>query len=78
MSEVLVTARMMRKAVRGKIRAGARPKMICLIINQYAPSGLSVRRWEEGIPRLPVELVPYGRRSDFLDELAELPLAAVR
>jgi hypothetical protein len=69
--EYLTTAKDLRIAIRAKIRDGASARSIWLLISSYVPTGL-IDRLEDGKPRLPVELVPYGQRTAFLEALANL------
>jgi hypothetical protein len=58
--------------VRAKISEGASVRAISSLINSHVPTGLA-ERLEDGRPRLPVELIPYGQRIEFLRALEELP-----
>lgn len=77
MTEHPAAADALRNAVREKIREGASARSVWSLINSYVPSG-RITRLEAGRPRLPVELVPYGQRDEFLEALARLSAAAGR
>jgi hypothetical protein len=69
--EHITTALALRSAVRAKIREGASIRPIWSLISSYVPTGV-IERIENGKPRFPLELIPYGRRAEFLRALEEL------
>ena len=76
MSEVLelvLTAEMLRTAIRAQLRVGTSRQTISLLIRSYAPPGVRTERMDEGVYRVPVELIPVERRTAFLDALSGLP-----
>jgi hypothetical protein len=72
--DLIVTANMLRTAIRAKLGSGAAHRAIWRLIADYARGGARMRRREEGgVNRLPVEVIPHERRGAFLDALNELP-----
>lgn len=72
--DLVVTANMLRTAIRAKLGAGARHRAIWGLIVCFARGDAPTRRREEGgVHRLPVEVIPHERRAAFLDALNELP-----
>jgi hypothetical protein len=67
-----ITANMLRTALRAKLGSGAARRAISELIGRYARDGVTQRR-QDGVYRLPVEVIPYERRASFLDALNELP-----
>ena len=71
--DLVVTANMLRTAIRAKLGSGATQRAIWGLIVHYARGGAHMGRREEGgVPRLPVEVIPHERRGAFLDALNEL------
>jgi hypothetical protein len=71
--DLVVTANMLRTAIRAKLGLGATRRAIWGLIAHYARDGAHMRRREEGgVPRLPVEVIPHERRGAFLDALNDL------
>jgi hypothetical protein len=68
----VVTIAELRAAVSAKIRRGITRRTISLVIIAYVPPGRTSGRQEEGVRRLPLELIPIERRNEFLLELAHL------
>jgi len=80
-TERLITSAILRKALREKLRTGAKQETISLLVSRYALSGSRPGRWHGAAPRVPVELVPHRRRAEFLAAVSEIPnrrLAAKR
>ena len=72
--DLVITADMLRTTIRAKLRAGATESALWTLIARYAREGARRRQREEnGVPRLPVEVIPQERRATFLDALNELP-----
>jgi hypothetical protein len=69
---IVLSATMLRTAIRAKLRAGTDRQTISRLIGKYVPNGVSTMRLTDGIYRLPVELIPVDRRTAFLDALNEL------
>jgi hypothetical protein len=76
MTEVLesvITATMLRTAIRAKIDAGVSRRAISLLVNANAPPGAGRGREDDsGVRRLPVEVIEHERRAAFLVELDQL------
>jgi hypothetical protein len=73
--ERVITAAMLRAAIRTKIRSGASRRSISLLIARYAPADAHSEREDSGgVQRLAVEVIPHGLRTGFLDALDQLPL----
>jgi hypothetical protein len=71
--DLVVTANMLRTAIRAKLSSGTTQRAISGLIADYARDDTHVRRREEGgVQRLPVEVIPHERRAAFLDALNEL------
>jgi hypothetical protein len=71
--DLVVTANMLRTAIRAKLGSGATQREIWGLIARYARDGAHTRKREEGgVHRLPVEVIPHERRGSFLDALNEL------
>lgn len=71
--DLVVTANMLRTAIRTKLNAGAKQRAIWGLIVCFARDDARMRRIEEGgVHRLPVEIIPHERRAAFLDALNEL------
>ena len=63
----------LRAAVWAKIRRGITRRTISLLIRAYVPSPEpGWGRNEDGVQRLPLELIPIERRNEFLLALAHL------
>jgi hypothetical protein len=71
--DLVVTANMVRTAIRARLGSGITQHAISELIARYARDGAARRREEGGIYRLPVEVIPHERRAAFLDALNELP-----
>jgi len=72
--DLVVTANMLRTAIRAKLGSGATQSAISGLIVHYARDGAHMGRREDGgVHRLPVEVIPHERRAAFLDALNELP-----
>jgi hypothetical protein len=67
---LVVTAGMLREAVRVKLASGTAAEAIWVVIAQYARNTARTRR----VNRLPVEDIPHDRRDAFLRDLDALPL----
>ena len=70
--ELVLTAEMLRTSIRAKLRSGASRRDVSVLIRAYAPH-VEARRKDDGVYRIPVELIPLERRVSFLDALNELP-----
>ena len=74
MLELVLTTDMLRTAIRSKLRSGTSRQPISALIRTYAPDGAEAgRRKNAGSYRIPLELIPHERRTEFLDALYELP-----
>ena len=62
----------LRAAVWAKIRQGITRRAVSLLISAYVPPETRSARFEDGVPRLPLEFIPMDRRNEFLIELAHL------
>lgn len=71
--EMILTAEMLRTAIRAKLRVGAGRRAISLLIHEYAPEGARTMRTDDSVYRLPVEVISHERRLAFLDALNGLP-----
>jgi hypothetical protein len=71
--ELVLTADMLRTAIRAKLRAGTSRRGISVLIATYTPQGAHTEHKDGVVYRLPVELIPLERRVPFLDALNELP-----
>ena len=77
--DLVVTANMLRTAIRAKLAAGVAKMAISGVISQFARDKTNARQCEaNGIPRLPVEVIPQEQRANFLDALNELPERGMR
>jgi hypothetical protein len=77
--DLVVTSNMLRTAIRAKLGSGAKRRAISLLIARYARDGvMTARREEDGVSRLPVEVIPHERRVAFLDAINQLPEQRVR
>jgi hypothetical protein len=71
--EHVVTAAILRTAIRAKLAAGTTRRTVSMLINSYVPSGTHAERDDDtGIKRLPVELIPHNQRTQFLRALEKL------
>jgi hypothetical protein len=61
----VLTASTLRTAIRAKIREGVSPRAISVLVNGYAPDAPAGRN-DGGVERRAVEVIPPGRRVDFL------------
>jgi hypothetical protein len=73
MSEFKITTETLRAAIRARISAGISRQAIILLIQTYAVENARHGRVQNGVRRLPVELIPNEWRVAFLDALDELP-----
>jgi len=73
MSELLLSAAMLRTAIRANLRKGVSRQAISALIKTYAPQGVSTERRDGQAYRLPVEVIALERRLLFLDALHSLP-----
>lgn len=76
-SERVVSAEVMRAALRASLQTGAAREAICWLICTFAPIGASYQRTEGGVPRLPVEVIRPEKRQAFLDALSRLSDAPI-
>ena len=77
--DLVVTANMLRTAIRVKLASGTTQKAIWLLIAAYSRDGARRGRREVGgVYRLPVEDIPHERRAEFLDVLNALPNGDLR
>ena len=77
--DLVITSNMLRTAVRAKLGSGITQNAIWALIARYARDGAHRRQREiNGVPRLPVEIIPLERRTDFLDALNDLPERGLR
>lgn len=76
-SDQIISADLMRAAIRAKLSAGASREAICWLICTYAPVGANHYRNEGGVPRLPVEAIRTENRQAFLDALSRLSDAPI-
>ena len=72
-SEFILTAGVLRTAIRAKLRMGASRRSISVLICSYTPPDAKTERMDGGVYRVPVELIPLERRISFLEALNELP-----
>jgi hypothetical protein len=72
-SEFILTAGILRTAIRAKLRRGASRRGISVLICTYTPQDAKTERMDGGVYRVPVELIPLERRLSFLEALNELP-----
>ena len=70
---VIITAAILRTAIRAQLRRGAQPQIVSALIKAYAAEEAQTARRDGIVHRLPVEAIPYERRVDFLDALNQLP-----
>ena len=69
-----IPASTLRMAIRARISAGISRRAITLLIQAYVvDNDPYYGRGQNGVRRLPVDLIPYGWRAAFLDALDELP-----
>lgn len=73
--EQVITAAILRMAVRSKLHAGASNEAVSLLVLSYVPPERRTRRTEEGLSRQPLEHIPHTRRAEFLNSLINLPVA---
>ena len=62
----------LRAAVWAKIRQGITRRAVSLLISAYVPPETRSARFEDGVPRLPLESIPVGGRNELLLALAHL------
>jgi hypothetical protein len=74
--EIVITATMLRLAIRAKLGAGSiKRRHVSVLIDAYvAADPPGEVRTEEGISRRPVEHIPHSRRAAFLEALEKLSL----
>lgn len=72
LTELVLTADMLRTSIRAKLRTGASRRDVSVLIRAYAPC-VKTERKDERVYRVPVELIPLEQRVSFLDALNELP-----
>ena len=70
--DIVLSAAMLRTAIRAKLLAGIDRQTISRVIRKYVPGDANTMRLSDGEYRLPVELIPLKRRTAFLDALNEL------
>jgi len=71
--EHVVTAAILRTAIRAKLAAGTSRRTVSMLINSYVPVATQAERDDDtGIRRLPVELIPHNQRPGFLRALEKL------
>jgi hypothetical protein len=73
LEQLVLSAAVLRTAIRAKLRTGTSRQAISALIKAYAPKGANTERRNGQLFRLPVELIALGRRAPFLDALNELP-----
>ena len=69
---VIITATILRTAIRAKLRRGAQPQIVSALIKAYAAEEAQTARRDGIVHRLPVEVIPYERRIAFLEALNQL------
>jgi hypothetical protein len=70
--EPAITTEDLREAIKAKISEGVSRRDISLLITTYAQPGPFAGRPEDGLQRLPVELIPAKCRCEFLATLCQL------
>jgi len=70
--DLIITANILRTAIRAQLRRGTRREIVSALIKAYAPPEARTVRRHDGEYRLPVEVIPYQRRIAFLDALNQL------
>ena len=67
--ELVVTPAMLRDAINAKLRRGTRRQTISVLVSTYAQQEPPAGGVDGEVHRLPVELIPHGRRFAFLNAL---------
>jgi hypothetical protein len=67
-----ITTATLRATIRSRISAGLSRRAIILLIQAYAAENAGHGRVQNGVRRLPVELIPNEWRAAFLDALDNL------
>jgi hypothetical protein len=73
-----ITTEDLREAIQTRISEGVRRRDVSLLITTYAQPGPFAGRLEDGLQRLPVELIPVKCRCEFLAMLCQLDASSRR
>lgn len=74
--EQVITATILRTAVRSKLRAGASNEAVSVLVLTYVPPERRTQRAGDGFSRQALENIPHTRRAEFLNSLINLPVSA--